>query len=173
MHIKRDLENKAKDREIIKWALDATNLSALGKRSIDHMSGGQRQRVWIAMALAQQADIILLDEPTTYLDVAYQLEILELLENLNKTHGCTIVMVLHDINMASRYADYLIALKNGKIIGKGTPHQVITRELLREVYQIEADIMIEDYSKKPVCMSCRLCRHMEQDTAVVKAAIVQ
>ena len=162
-----------KDREIIKWALEVTNLSALGKRSIDHMSGGQRQRVWIAMALAQQADIILLDEPTTYLDVAYQLEILELLENLNKTQGCTIVMVLHDINMASRYADYLIALKKGKIIGKGTPHQVITRELLREVYQIEADIMIEDYSKKPVCMSCRLCRHMEQDTAVVNAAIVQ
>ncbi|RDY33204.1 ABC transporter ATP-binding protein [Lachnotalea glycerini] len=145
-----------KDKEIVKWALEVTNLSELSEISVDNMSGGQRQRVWIAMALAQQTDMILLDEPTTYLDVAYQLEVLELLENLNKEHGCTIVMVLHDINMASRYADYLIALKNGNIVGTGTPKEVITKEMLREVYHIEADIMIEERTKKPTCISYRL-----------------
>jgi ferric hydroxamate/heme transport system ATP-binding protein len=145
-----------KDKEIVKWALEVTNLSELSQRSVDNMSGGQRQRVWIAMALAQQTDMILLDEPTTYLDVAYQLEVLELLEDLNRTHGCTIVMVLHDINLASRYADYLIALKQGSIVGAGTPHDVITKEMLREVYQIESDIMIEEHSKKPICISYRL-----------------
>ncbi|WP_099468038.1 ABC transporter ATP-binding protein [Konateibacter massiliensis] len=145
-----------KDKEIVRWALEATNLSELGQRNVDNMSGGQRQRVWIAMALAQQTDMILLDEPTTYLDVAYQLEVLELLEDLNKIHGCTIVMVLHDINLASRYADYLIALKGGNIVSFGTPREVVTKELLREVYQIDADIMTEEHSKKPVCISYRL-----------------
>ncbi|WP_143321772.1 ABC transporter ATP-binding protein [Clostridium sp. HBUAS56010] len=146
----------ARDKEVVAWALEVTGLSTFGTRNVDHMSGGQRQRVWIAMALAQQTDVILLDEPTTYLDVAYQLEVLELLEDLNKKHGCTIVMVLHDINLASRYADYLIALKKGSIVKEGTPQQVITKDMLKEVYQIESDIIQEKISKKPVCISYRL-----------------
>lgn len=149
-------KESAKDKEIVKWALEVTNLSELSHRSVDNMSGGQRQRVWIAMALAQETEMILLDEPTTYLDVAYQLEVLELLEDLNRIYGCTIVMVLHDINLASRYADYLIALKQGKVIVEGTPREVITKEMLKEVYQIESDIVLEEQSKKPICVSYRL-----------------
>lgn len=163
-------KQSAQDKEIVKWALEVTNLSELSKRSVDNMSGGQRQRVWIAMALAQQTDMILLDEPTTYLDVSYQLEVLELLEDLNRIHGCTIVMVLHDINLASRYADYLIALKQGRIIVKGTPKEVITKEMLKEVYQIESDIVLEEQSKKPICVSYRLLnkkRLIEKEFKVV------
>lgn len=163
-------KQSAKDQEIVKWALEVTNLSELSQRSVDNMSGGQRQRVWIAMALAQETEMILLDEPTTYLDVAYQLEVLELLEDLNRIYGCTIVMVLHDINLASRYADYLIALKQGKVIVEGTPREVITKEMLKEVYQIESDIVLEEQSKKPICVSYRLMnkkRLLEKELKVV------
>lgn len=163
-------KQSVKDQEIVKWALEVTNLSELSQRSVDNMSGGQRQRVWIAMALAQETEIILLDEPTTYLDVAYQLEVLELLEDLNRLYGCTIVMVLHDINLASRYADYLIALKQGKVIVEGTPREVITKEMLKEVYQIESDIVLEEQSKKPICVSYRLMnkkRLLEKELKVV------
>jgi iron complex transport system ATP-binding protein len=145
-----------KDKEIVDWALEVTNLSEFRYRDVDNMSGGQRQRVWIAMALAQQTDMILLDEPTTYLDVAYQLEVLDLLEDLNKTHGCTIVMVLHDINLASLYTDYLIALKKGNIVLAGTPREVVTKEMLREVYHIESDIILDEQKQKPICISYRL-----------------
>lgn len=149
-------KQSTQDKKMVEWALEVTNLSELSNRSVDNMSGGQRQRVWIAMALAQETDMILLDEPTTYLDVAYQLEVLELLEDLNKVYGCTIVMVLHDINLASRYADYLITMKKGTIMQEGTPSQVVTKEMLREVYEIDSDIVIDKESKKPICVSYRL-----------------
>lgn len=146
------------DKKIIQWAMDITKLSEYEVTLVDNLSGGQRQRVWIAMALAQQTDIILLDEPTTYLDLAYQLEILELLYRLNKEQGCTIAMVLHDLNLASRFSDYIIAMRSGKIIEYGTPDEVICEDVLKKTFNINADIIKDSTSKKPVCISYDLIR---------------
>ncbi len=146
------------DKKIIQWAMDITKLSEYEVTLVDNLSGGQRQRVWIAMALAQQTDIILLDEPTTYLDLAYQLEILELLYSLNKEQGCTIAMVLHDLNLASRFSDYIIAMRSGKIIEYGTPDEVICEDVLKKTFNINADIIKDSTSKKPICISYDLIR---------------
>lgn len=146
------------DKKIIQWAMDITKLSEYEVTLVDNLSGGQRQRVWISMALAQQTDIILLDEPTTYLDLAYQLEILELLYRLNKEQGCTIAMVLHDLNLASRFSDYIIAMRSGKIIEYGTPDEVICEDVLKKTFNINADIIKDSTSKKPICISYDLIR---------------
>lgn len=146
------------DKKIIQWAMDITKLSEYEVTLVDNLSGGQRQRVWIAMALAQQTDIILLDEPTTYLDLAYQLEILELLYSLNNEQGCTIAMVLHDLNLASRFSDYIIAMRSGKIIEYGTPDEVICEDVLKKTFNINADIIKDSTSKKPICISYDLIR---------------
>lgn len=146
------------DKEIVSWALQATNLSSLETTEVDSLSGGQRQRVWIAMALAQQTDLILLDEPTTYLDMAYQLEVLELLLRLNREQNCTIVMVLHDLNLAARFADYMIAIRNGKIVAHGTYHEIMTADVLRETFNIEAEITKESRTGRPTCISYNLLR---------------
>jgi iron complex transport system ATP-binding protein len=156
------------DRRVIDWALEVTGLAQLRESTVDNLSGGQRQRVWIAVALAQETDIILLDEPTTYLDMAYQLEVLELLRDLNLEHGCTIVMVLHDLNLASRYSDFLIAMKKGKVICSGTPAQVICREILKEVYEIDADIITDSRSEKPICVSYELLNKKSKHSDKVK-----
>ncbi|MCW6089176.1 ABC transporter ATP-binding protein [Clostridium sporogenes] len=141
------------DKKIVKWALDATKLSEFERREVDTLSGGQRQRVWIAMALAQQTDLILLDEPTTYLDLAHQLEVLKLLYELNRNQKCTIVMVLHDLNLAARFSDYIIAIQKGDIIKYGSPEEVMTPEVLRKTFNINADIVIEPKSNRPVCIT--------------------
>lgn len=141
------------DKKIVKWALTATRLSDFEKRDVDTLSGGQRQKVWIAMALAQQTDLILLDEPTTYLDMAHQLEVLKLLYELNRTQNCTIVMVLHDLNLAARFSDYIIAIQKGNIIKHGTPEKVITSSVLRKTFNIDADVVIEPKSNRPVCIT--------------------
>lgn len=141
------------DKKIVKWALAATKLSEFEQREVDTLSGGQRQRVWIAMALAQQTDVILLDEPTTYLDLAHQLEVLKLLYELNRSQKCTIVMVLHDLNLAARFSDYIIAIQKGAIIKYGTPKEVMTPEVLRKAFNINADIVIEPKSNRPVCIT--------------------
>lgn len=141
------------DKKIITWALAATNLEELRYEAVDNLSGGQRQRVWIAMALAQETDVILLDEPTTYLDMAYQLEVLELLEELNKDYKCTIIMVLHDINLASRFSDFIIAMGSGKVIKAGYPTEVMTTEVLKAVYRIQANIIKDPDTGCPICMS--------------------
>lgn len=146
------------DKKIIQWAMDITKLSEYEVTLVDNLSGGQRQRVWISMALAQQTDIILLDEPTTYLDLAYQLEILELLYRLNKEQGCTIAMVLHDLNLASRFSDYIIAMRSGKIIEYGTPDEVICEDVLKKTFNINTDIIKDSTSKKPICISYDLIR---------------
>ena len=144
---------KPEDKEIVRWALEVTKLTEHEIKAVDNLSGGQRQRVWIAMALAQQTDLILLDEPTTYLDMAYQLEVLELLYRLNREQGCTIVMVLHDLNLAARFSDYMIAIRCGDIISHGTPEEVITQKVLRETFQIDAVIMKEPKTGRPTCVS--------------------
>ncbi len=147
------------DRNIISWALEATKLEEIQNQEVDNLSGGQRQRVWIAMALAQQTEIILLDEPTTYLDLSYQLEVLELLYDLNRSEKCTIVMVLHDLNLATRFADYMVAIKGGKIISRGTPNELMTWEVLKDTFNIDAEISINDKTGKPACVSYNLIKN--------------
>lgn len=143
----------SKDREVIDWALSVTHLSEFRNREVDTLSGGQRQRVWIAMALAQETDLILLDEPTTYLDLAHQLEVLELLYDLNRTQDSTIVMVLHDLNLAARFSDYMVAVKSGQIIEHGDPLKVMTKEVLETTFSIDADIVIEPRTNRPICLT--------------------
>jgi iron complex transport system ATP-binding protein len=120
----------------------ATNVTALRTRHVDELSGGQRQRVWAAMALAQQTPILLLDEPTTYLDIAHQIELLDLFADLHEA-GSTLVAVLHDLNHATRYATHLIAMKDGRVMAQGAPGEVVTAELVREVFGLES-LVIED-----------------------------
>lgn len=141
------------DYEVVHWALEATGLYALREQPVDELSGGQRQRVWIAMALAQQTGIILLDEPTTYLDMAYQLEVLLLLEQLNRDHGTTIVMVLHDLNLAARFSHHMVAMRSGALIAAGTPDEVMTPAVLNSVYDIEAYIARDPVTHKKICQT--------------------
>jgi iron complex transport system ATP-binding protein len=149
---------KPEDKKIIAWALEVTKLTEFETTAVDNLSGGQRQRVWIAMALAQQTDLILLDEPTTYLDLAYQLEVLELLHRLNREQGCTIVMVLHDLNLAARFADYMIAIRCGDIICHGSPEEVMTTEVLKETFHIDAEVVTEPRTGRPTCISYDLIK---------------
>lgn len=149
------------DRDVVSWALEATGMLAFRQREIACLSGGQRQRVWVAMALAQQTNIVLLDEPTTYLDLSHQLEVLEILKHLNREQGTTIVMVLHDLNLASRYSDYLLAMKDGQIARYGTPEEVMTRDVLAECFFIDGDVVTDRRSGKPVCLSYDLLEAKE------------
>lgn len=145
--------SKKGDKEIVKWALKETNILEFADRPIEALSGGQRQRAWIAMALAQETDILLLDEPTTYLDLAHQLEVLKVLEELNKKQGRTIVMVIHELNNAARFADNMIGIKEGKIVCEGSPDVVMTKENLKEIFNIDAEIVKEPRTNKPVCIT--------------------
>ena len=134
------------DDAAVAAALEATQTTELAERAVDELSGGQRQRVWIAMALAQQTDLLLLDEPTTFLDVSHQIEVLDLLTDLNRRRGTTIVMVLHDLNLAARYADHLIAMRDGRIVAQGPPRDVITTELLADVFGLQAAVLPDPVS---------------------------
>lgn len=141
-----------KDYEAVAEALEMMNITEFADRNIDELSGGQRQRVWIAMALAQQTDILFLDEPTTYLDITYQIEILDLLTDLNKKYGTTIVMVLHDINLSARYADYLFTMKDGQLIAEGSPQDIVTSELIKETFQLECAVITDPVSHTPLIL---------------------
>ena len=140
------------DYEVVAQALAATGIEDLADRSVDELSGGQRQRAWIAMALAQETDILLLDEPTTFLDVAHQVEVLDLLTDLNRDRGTTIVMVLHDMNLAARYADHLFALRSGRVVASGAPGEVMTGELIREVFDLDALVVPDPVSGAPIVL---------------------
>ena len=140
------------DYDIVAEALETTGISDLADRSIDELSGGQRQRVWIAMALAQRTDTLLLDEPTTYLDVKHQLDVLDLLTVLNRDRGTTIVMVLHDLNLAARYSDELVAVSGGKVFAHGHPREVITKENVKSVFGIDSVIITDPVSDQPAVM---------------------
>jgi iron complex transport system ATP-binding protein len=144
------------DINYINWALEVTGLTAFSKRPVEALSGGQRQRVWIAMALAQGTDLLVLDEPTTYLDMAHQLEILNLLQKLNEEENRTIVMVIHDLNHAARFSHNMIALRDGQLIKQGTPNEVMTVQTLRDVFEIEAQIMPCPINCKPICLTYNL-----------------
>lgn len=128
------------DDEKIAEALRLTRLDGLEHRAVDELSGGERQRAWIALVLAQDTAILLLDEPTTYLDIGYQLEVLELIESLKRERHMTVVMVLHDLNHAARYADRMVVMNEGRVVSSGSPDEVITDELLREVFRVRASI---------------------------------
>ncbi|MEC0088991.1 ABC transporter ATP-binding protein [Paenibacillus macquariensis] len=147
---------KKEDYKFIYWALDVTGLNEFKDRPIEALSGGQRQRVWIAMALAQGTEILILDEPTTYLDLAHQLDILLLLQRLKVEEGRTIVMVLHDLNHASRFSDYMIAMKDGTLIIEGTPEEVMTCPNLENVFNIDASMATCPFSNNPICLSYQL-----------------
>lgn len=143
----------AKDQEVIQWAMDITHTTDFRARDIEQLSGGQRQKVWLAMALAQETSILLLDEPTTYLDMAHQLEVLQIVQALNEEHQCTIVMVLHDINHAARFSHELIAMKDGTIVNQGSPSSILTNEVMRAVFQIDSKIMQDPETGTPICYS--------------------
>lgn len=138
------------DDEAVEEALRATQTLELAERGVDELSGGQRQRVWIAMALAQQTPLLLLDEPTTYLDLAHQVEVLDLVTELNRSNGTTVAIVLHELNMATRYGDHLIAMKQGRIVAQGAPSDIVTEELVREVFGLEAIVACDPVSGAPM-----------------------
>ncbi|MEW9702401.1 ABC transporter ATP-binding protein [Paenibacillus sp. SI8] len=144
------------DKKVIHWAIEVTGMTEFVDRPVDHLSGGQRQRAWIAMALAQQTEILFLDEPTTFLDMAHQLEVLKLLQKLNEEEGRTIIMVVHDLNHATRYAQHMVAIQRGKVVSEGAPETVVTHEVLRQVFGIEANIIQDPVTGVPLCLPYEL-----------------
>lgn len=157
----------AEDERITREALEITGITGFADRPIDTLSGGQRQRAWIAMTMAQDSDLILLDEPTTFLDLAFQIDVLDLLHRLNTERGKTIVMVLHDLNHACRYADFLIAVRDGQIISQGYPEAVVTEAMVQEVFGIACCIIPDPLTGTPLVVpqsrSGRSVRPMKQD----------
>ncbi|WP_457947024.1 ABC transporter ATP-binding protein [Pseudarthrobacter sp. alpha12b] len=139
-----------KDDAAVQRALEATGTLALAGRDVDELSGGQRQRAWIAMALAQETDVLLLDEPTTYLDLAHQVEVLDLVTDLNRSRGTTVAIVLHDLNLAARYANHVIAMKDGAVAAVGSPADVVTEELVRDVFGLESRVIPDPVSGTPL-----------------------
>ena len=143
-HMKMMQARSQEDEEKIRWAMEVTNVETYRDREVGRLSGGQRQRVWIAMALAQDTKVLFLDEPTTYLDIRYQLQILKLIRQLNREFGITIIMVLHDINQSLYYSDEIVAMKDGRMIAHGLPEEIISGELVQEVYDVNLDIRTVD-----------------------------
>jgi len=141
-----------RDDEAVATALEVTRIADLADRAVDELSGGQRQRVWIAMALAQETELLLLDEPTTFLDVSHQVEVLDLLTDLNQTRGITIVMVLHDLNLAARYADNLVAMAQGRLHASGAPEEVLTVENVLHVFGLRSRVIPDPISGKPLIL---------------------
>ncbi|MFE3183889.1 ABC transporter ATP-binding protein [Streptomyces violascens] len=138
------------DERAVTDAMERTDVAALADRPVDELSGGQRQRVWIAMALAQETDVLLLDEPTTYLDISHQVEVMDLVRQLNHERGRTVVMVLHDLNQAARYADHLVAMKAGRIVAEGRPEDVVTADLVREVFGLDSVVVPDPVTGSPL-----------------------
>lgn len=140
------------DQAQVEWALQVTATVALRARALDELSGGQRQRAWIAMALAQDTGVLLLDEPTTYLDLAHQVEVLDLLDELNEEQGRTIVLVLHDLNQACRYAHHVVAMSDGAIHAQGPPEDVVDAAMVQAVYGIESEVVPNPVTGAPLCV---------------------
>jgi iron complex transport system ATP-binding protein len=140
------------DEQQVAEALEITAMTELADRDLDNLSGGQKQRAWIAMVLAQDTDILLLDEPTTFLDLSHQVELLDLLDELQQIKGKTIVMILHDLNLSCRYGDYLVAIQQGKVYATGTPQQVMTEEMVRDVFNLECRIVPDPLADTPMCI---------------------
>ena len=146
----------AHDRDIIERTISTCNLEDLADRKLATLSGGERQKAWIAMAMAQQPRVMLLDEPVTFLDISHQLEVMDLVEELNHTEGITVTVVLHDLNLAARYCPRLIAMKEGRIHSDGTANEVIAPDVLRAVFGIGAHVAEDPLTLRPVCYPYRL-----------------
>lgn len=140
----------AADDEAVSEAMELTSISDLSQRPVDSLSGGQRQRVWIAMALAQRTDLILLDEPTTYLDLSHAVDVLDLVDDLRNVHGKTVVMVLHDLNLAVRYSDWIVVMRAGEVVAQGKPADVITPELLLDTFGLHSRVIGDPVSGGPL-----------------------
>ncbi|PGC26380.1 cobalamin/Fe(3+)-siderophore ABC transporter ATP-binding protein [Bacillus wiedmannii] len=154
-----------KDEEMVQKALAATGMTEFAERDVHALSGGQRQRAWIAMTLAQDTDIILLDEPTTYLDMTHQIEVLDLLFELNETEQRTIVMVLHDLNLACRYADNIVAIQDKQIYAQGKPEEVVDEKLVRDVFRMECQISTDPLFGTPLCIPHGKGRRVRKEVA--------
>lgn len=141
---------REQDQDAVDAAMKATDITAFAQLNVDQLSGGQRQRVWVAMALAQKTPLLLLDEPTTYLDIAHQIELMDLFQDLNRLQGHTIVAVLHDLNHACRYADNLIAMKSGQVVATGTPNDIVTETLIETVFGLPCIILEDPISGTPL-----------------------
>jgi iron complex transport system ATP-binding protein len=141
---------REEDRQAVARAMQATNIEDLAEQPVDTLSGGQRQRAWIAMVLAQETSILLLDEPTTWLDISHQIDLLELLRDLNQKQGYTLAAVLHDLNQACRYATHLIALRDGKIVAEGAPADIVTPELIEAIYGLRCMIIEDPVAHTPL-----------------------
>lgn len=152
----------ARDYEVVNWALKETSLLKYRDKKVSDLSGGERQRVWIAMALAQEPRVLLLDEPTTYLDICHQLEVMELVKKLNKNLNLTVVMVLHDLGQAANYSDRVLVIKDGSIVTEGRPADVLTRELIKKVYSVDVCIRIDEEGHGMMIYPLRVCREEEE-----------
>ncbi|MBF9134161.1 ABC transporter ATP-binding protein [Plantactinospora sp. S1510] len=155
------------DERAVAEALAATGVTDLADRPVDELSGGQRQRAWIAMAVAQQTPVLLLDEPTTFLDLSHQIDVLDLVVDLNRRDGRTVVMVLHDLNQACRYADHVIAMKAGRIVAQGEPANVITAGLVDEVFDVRCEVTVDPLTGTPLVIPTS--RHHPRGAAVARA----
>lgn len=158
-------QKNREDEEIIDWAIEETSLTYLSEKRVAVLSGGERQRVWIALALAQKPKVLMLDEPTTYLDICHQIEVLELLRSLNRRLGLTIIMVLHDLAHAARYSDRVVVLKDGGVVAEGKPEAVLTRELIREVYQVDAFICNDESMGGFTICPIRICKNTPKEVS--------
>lgn len=138
------------DEEAVERAMTLARVADLADRTVDELSGGQRQRVWIAMVLAQETSILLLDEPTTFLDIAHQVELLNLLRRLNRRQGTTVVAVLHDLNLACRYADYIVAMCSGEVVARGAPRDIMTADMLKAVFNLDCMVIDDPVSHTPL-----------------------
>ena len=143
------------DRRMVDWALQETDMAAFADRPLEALSGGQRQRAWIAMAIAQDTELLFLDEPTSFLDVAHQLDVLTLVRHLNSAYGKTIVMVIHEVNEAARFADHLLAMKQGQLLYEGAPDEVFTEAMLADVFGIGAELLRDPRTGRPHCIPYR------------------
>lgn len=140
------------DQEAVAWALASTRLDDLAERDVAHLSGGERQRVWIAMALAQRTSVLLLDEPTTFLDIRYQLEVLELVRHLADEVGITVALVLHDLNQAATFADRLVLLRDGRVVAAGPPDEVLTSDHVEAVFGVRVTLVEDPVTGRPACL---------------------
>jgi iron complex transport system ATP-binding protein len=153
------------DERMVRMALEATGMEPFAECTVDALSGGQRQRAWIAMTLAQGTETILLDEPTTYLDVTHQIEVLDLLYELNEKEGRTVVMVLHDINLACRYAHHMVAVHEGAIYAEGAPEDIITADMIRKVFDLNCQVLQDPFYGTPLCIPFGQGRKIAQQSA--------
>ncbi|WP_171171610.1 ABC transporter ATP-binding protein [Streptomyces sp. I05A-00742] len=162
------------DEQVVQESMEATRVAALADRYVDELSGGQRQRVWIAMALAQRTPLLLLDEPTTYLDIQHQIEVLDLCAELHEEQGRTLVAVLHDLNHAARYATHLIAMRDGKVVAEGAPGDVVTSELVERVFGLSCQIIDDPQTGTPLVVpAARQARRAPEPEAGAEAAVTE